>query len=277
LNKMKKLIVIGNSPTIFLENLGSQINQFDTVVRINKCKTENYKEKIGEKISIWACTKPENNDYFLPKEYDKINEIWFRTKKSINDFKKSNEYFGLSSSEVIKDKKVVILYDKNKTRPRDNASYFRSVTNSLKTKGVEIELKSLKEMSYEPCTGLLTILKAIEYFSDTHDIYLLGFTFGLESPEKEFYEYYRIDEVNEVKDMTTKNAKNDISLNYFNISDSLIKLNFIKQLAKNKKIKFLSKKEKELIETIPEFEDEYMKKINNFMIKPNIETRKFEL
>ena len=48
-DSVKKVIVIGNSPSILEKDYGSKIDSYDVVIRINHCPTAGYEKKIGKK------------------------------------------------------------------------------------------------------------------------------------------------------------------------------------------------------------------------------------
>ena len=56
MNKIPKVIVIGNSPNTLKNKYGSLIDSYDVVIRINKCTTKGFEENIGSKTDIWATT-----------------------------------------------------------------------------------------------------------------------------------------------------------------------------------------------------------------------------
>jgi hypothetical protein len=56
-----RVIVIGNSPSVLDHELGEIIDDYDVVIRINRCPTKGYEKNIGSKTDIWATTR---NTYF---------------------------------------------------------------------------------------------------------------------------------------------------------------------------------------------------------------------
>ncbi|MAJ45294.1 MAG: hypothetical protein CMF96_11210 [Candidatus Marinimicrobia bacterium] len=51
---LNSILIIGNSPSIQNFNLGSKIDQFENIARINNFKTVGYEKYIGSKTSIWS-------------------------------------------------------------------------------------------------------------------------------------------------------------------------------------------------------------------------------
>ena len=79
----KKVIIIGNSPSILKSDYGSKIDGYDIVIRINHCPTEGFEDKIGKKINIWSTTKNIcHKDNFYPSNIGKLDQIWHRTDKT---------------------------------------------------------------------------------------------------------------------------------------------------------------------------------------------------
>ena len=74
--KTEKVIIVGNSPSILTKELGSIIDSYDVVIRINRCVTKGFEKYIGEKTNIWATSKaaglkPANPGYpaFVPDNF----------------------------------------------------------------------------------------------------------------------------------------------------------------------------------------------------------------
>ena len=49
----KKVIIIGNGPSVMNYNLGKIVNNFDIVVRLNNYKIDGFEDKIGNKTDVW--------------------------------------------------------------------------------------------------------------------------------------------------------------------------------------------------------------------------------
>ena len=78
-DESKKVIIVGNSPSILLKKNGSLIDSHDLVIRVNKCVTKGYEDYIGQKTNIWATTSNFRWNNFVPDKYNCLNEIWLRT------------------------------------------------------------------------------------------------------------------------------------------------------------------------------------------------------
>ena len=85
---MKKVIFIGNSPTVLNKQLGNKIDEYDIVIRCNDFEIEGYEKYVGTKTNIWSTTSSpltEKQAYkstirFWMKYYGSrlspFNEIW---------------------------------------------------------------------------------------------------------------------------------------------------------------------------------------------------------
>ena len=49
----KKVIVVGNSPSILEKEYGEIIDSYDVVIRVNRCITKGYEKYIGKKKVIF--------------------------------------------------------------------------------------------------------------------------------------------------------------------------------------------------------------------------------
>ena len=81
-----KVIIVGNSPNVLKHQNGKWIDDFDVVIRINRCITKGFEKFIGSKTDIWATVKayglqPRNKGFepFVPDNFSSIKEIWHRT------------------------------------------------------------------------------------------------------------------------------------------------------------------------------------------------------
>ena len=160
----EKVIIIGNSPSILLQEYGELIDSYDVVIRVNRCLTTGFEKYIGKKIDIWATTRTDNIDDFVPENYSEIKYLWKRTPKVKlelpEDFPKVKEH---------------IMY---------------KTSNFNKHYGSLLEEFDIKR--YEPDTGLLTILTSLIFYKD---VTVHGFTFYTEQETHNVLGYYRESEV----------------------------------------------------------------------------------
>lgn len=219
----KKVIIVGNSPSVLSQKLGNVVDSHDIVIRINKCITKGYEEKIGEKINIWATTKNEDIGNFIPDAYDKLDHIWLRTWRLLGGPTSNGQNLNLPDDPDIP--KHVMF----KTPEFTKNDYFQDL---------------IKDLKHEPCTGLLTILTATLFYED---ISLLGFTFytDLES-QKDNYEYYREREISEggadPEDGIWEYVK---ASGFCSQEEGFLRQQILKKLINNNKVKMLNPKELE--------------------------------
>ena len=164
LDTTSRVIIIGNSPSILLQEYGELIDSYDVVIRVNRCVTKGFEKYIGKKIDIWATTRTDNIDDFVPENYSEIKYLWKRTPKVKlelpEDFPKVKEH---------------IMY---------------KTSNFNKHYGVLLDEFDIKK--HEPDTGLLTILTSLIFYKD---VTVHGFTFYTEQETHNVLGYYRESEV----------------------------------------------------------------------------------
>ena len=147
-----KILVIGNGESVLNKKLGSKIDDFDCIARINNYKINKYKEYIGSKTSIW--------------------------------FNGANQ--GLYKRED-KPGKVIVFIPSIIQEKKDDCNQI--VKSRLGTKDFHL-VKSDKIKSYErECdhnrltTGTYAILWSIENF---RQVYIYGFDFFINSKSHYF-------------------------------------------------------------------------------------------
>ena len=170
----KSVIIVGNSPSILLQNYGDIIDNFNIVIRVNRCVTEGFEKKIGKRIDIWSTTKMNTSGNFYPQNYKTIQCLWTR-----------------SNAANVKDGKW--LPKDFPKEPRSNR--FIMFKHQPKWKKDFNHFLKPFGLTKEPCTGLLTILTACRYFDD---ITVHGFTFGNQAEDDlRIAAYYRNSELDE--------------------------------------------------------------------------------
>lgn len=139
------IVIIGNGPSATEQKLGSKIDAFDIVVRLNNYITEGYEEYVGSKTTVWG--RSDASDIY---------------KKTISDF----------------DKIIVFLPMQNYNR----ADRLAKIKNILMQKNVELCPKWISSQTSKdlqcvkrewPSTGIL----AINYFilKNLKNIHIHGF------------------------------------------------------------------------------------------------------
>ena len=168
----KKVIVVGNSPTVLDEEYGEIIDNYDIVIRVNRCITEGYEKYIGKRIDIWATTRTNSIENWVPENYKDIQYLWTRTKKP-----KPGSTFLKLPKDFPNFGERYIMYK--------NQKWWSNVEPFLKPFNLKYELD----------TGLITIITACRFFKD---VTVHGFTFGTQSKdETNIAGYYRDSEVDE--------------------------------------------------------------------------------
>ena len=195
-----KLIIIGNGESVLNKKNGSYIDDFDVVIRCNECIIKGYEDYVGTKTDILSVASKgilvkiiegvgkTSNDTYI----NDVSTIWF-TRPFYEKY-----------------------YDSQNKYPNDKL---------LKTKGIE-NIKVINNSTFNDIhkgkdkntylsTGIVTILMAIEYYSD-YDIYIMGFD-GFKSGH-----YFK----DNLKDIGDRHNKKDESL-------------FLGELIKKHKIKII--------------------------------------
>lgn len=187
MSKTKKptVIVIGNSPTVFLEKRGETIDKYDIVIRVNNCPTDGFEEFIGSKTDIWATTKNTvHHNNFVPNNIDALKEVWHRTELSRSRCKFPKELKDVPSRIMYKTPEFRKKFDK----------YLEGIPTVMALspdKNVFVRKEyhdTLKGSKHEMCTGLVTILTATSIYEKVD---ILGFTFYTEQSSGRATGYYR--------------------------------------------------------------------------------------
>ena len=153
-------------------NYGKIIDDFDVVIRVNRCVTKGFEKKVGRRIDIWATTRMNTSGHFYPDNYKTIQCLWTRSNTvNLKDKKWLPNDFPSSARE-----KRLIMF-------KHQVFWKRHINPFLH----QFNLKK------EPCTGLITILTACRFFND---ITVHGFTFGNQSEDDlRVSAYYRDSEL----------------------------------------------------------------------------------
>ena len=176
----EKVIIVGNSPSILLQEYGELIDSYDVVIRLNRCVTEGFEKNIGKKIDIWATARTDwyNTYAYVPENYKDIKYLWVRTRRSDPNGKDRDDTTPLKLPEDFPKKvrnECYVMYK--------HGSWFLNFQSFLKP----------YKLQHEPCTGLLTILAACRFYDD---ITVHGFTFGAHSDDEHRIScYYRESEL----------------------------------------------------------------------------------
>jgi len=214
-SRLPDVIVIGNSPTVLLSELGKEIDAFEKVIRVNKCQTQDYERFIGKKTSIWSTTDNERWNFYIP---DRIEDqrIWVRSPRTLRKMNSSNQFQKICKSLCMDSLNVEVLFklEKSDNKIRD---FFNGSGNQYWK----------PDLRHEPCTGLLTILRAISEFKR---VAILGFTFSTDDISGGSFEYYRKDEIKSGELLTSEEHLKNQKLGSSSAEEGLMKIRFIKKL-----------------------------------------------
>lgn len=171
----KSILLIGNGASLRNCELGTQIDKFDDVIRINNWKTKGYEKDVGTKVTIWAMYNPLKGAVNFINDYKEmgltaeqinsvvrnIDEIWYvcwNPDNILNNWKRN---------QSIRD---IDIYDKCK----------RHI--SIQTS------KKIRQITDPPSTGFSLIWLLNRMYER---IYIVGFDFlGELNPRQEFHHYY---------------------------------------------------------------------------------------
>ena len=150
--KKKRILIIGNGPSLLEHKRGKEIDEFDIVVRFNTFKTDEYSEYVGTKTDIWFINGV-NIRKKNPKIIKMMNEIDYKQifiEQNNIDNKKSL----LKNYPELKDNEKIEFCDLDE--------YNKIIDKFFK--------HSLKK----PSLGVIGIY-LISQIYNTYDIYITGF------------------------------------------------------------------------------------------------------
>jgi len=148
------VIVVGTSPTIKSYEFGKYIDKFKTVIRVNKCFSDDMYQYTGNKIDIWSTTDNFRWDYFHPIKSEQLR-IWPRKNNVAKQLQENKTLDALDNVDV-------------------NTGTWELL---IKKYGISKFRKKYKRNFKGVGTGLITLDRAIREFSK---ITIIGHTFYLE-------------------------------------------------------------------------------------------------
>ena len=150
--KNKNILIIGNGESVLKSKLGSDIDKFDTVGRINNYKTKGFEDYVGSKASIW---------------FNGANQGLYKRKEKLN-------------------KTIVFIPSMIQKRKTDCHQIVKSrlkIEEYLLVKYHEMKEFEKKCNSDRLTTGTYSILWSIENFKQ---VYIYGFDFFINSKSHYF-------------------------------------------------------------------------------------------
>ena len=154
-------IVVGSSPSLKWYDFGDYIDQFNTVVRVNRCFHPDMSKYTGKKHDIWATTSNKRNDYNYTPPLDNVKEVWPRlpvTGRQLHDNGTLDNYKG----EVV-----------NMRNSSKRCIYGSTTLNNFASTGIG--------------TGLIALNYAVERYKK---ITVIGHTFYLESSDGKAMDFH---------------------------------------------------------------------------------------
>ena len=209
------VVVIGNSPTSLLNKMGKKIDSFEKVIRVNKCVTSGYEDYIGKRTSIWSTTDNERWDFYIPDSIED-RRVWLRSPRTFDKMNNTRQFQKIGYSLGFDFIDVEILF-----KTPDSNDKIRNFFTG------DSDQFWKPDLSYEPCTGLLTILRAIHEFKR---VAILGFTFSTDDVNGGSFEYYRKDEVKEGESLTNKEHSKNQKIGSSSVEEGEAKIGFVKSL-----------------------------------------------
>ncbi|MCC5835350.1 MAG: glycosyltransferase family 29 protein [Opitutales bacterium] len=171
----KKVLVIGNSPSVLNYELGSFIDSsFDHVVRINNFEINGYEKNVGQKVDYCVLSFACRENPILSELDPSQVLVYTASKYSEMDAVRERMLYGNKELRGcgVDPKKAVIL---------SPTLYFHGLR-------FLVDLGAGKW----PSTGVVAIQWAIDNFWRTHDVFYHGFSFYGESDEL-LRHYYKVD------------------------------------------------------------------------------------
>lgn len=137
------IVIVGNGPSVLNREMGRQIDNFDTVVRINNFVTEGYEKYVGSRTDIWTRS---GSDMIKERDTSSFDSVlwlvalpaWERRRDKIDEIRRKIKRSVRNSGEEI-------LVNKTEIK-RITEKYFRE--------GKEVR----------PTTGLYTVFYFLERF-----------------------------------------------------------------------------------------------------------------
>lgn len=128
-----RVIVIGNAPTVLLKELGSEIDKFDKVIRMNHYHIEGYEKHVGTKTNIYARS---HNPEYPPSDGSKYEEVWLRPEWKMWNVK---PWFHVPIINM-DESNIIPLTRKNFKNNKTQTTGFRAIMTALKKFGSPVHV-----------------------------------------------------------------------------------------------------------------------------------------
>jgi len=161
--KDKSVIIVGPSPHLKGEKLGSFIDSFDIVVRINEFFVESQKEDYGSKTNIaFLNLASASIDYY---------------KAIVNKYKDKIDTIDLIVCPMRTDQ-VLPYNDRNLNDENIFSNYEKiGIKNNFYHIGDEYNRSITSRLSHDPTSGIITLISLLE--SPAKKVFLTGYSFYL--------------------------------------------------------------------------------------------------
>ena len=150
---MRKIVIVGNGPSVLDETKGSLIDSYDVVIRINDYQTKGFEEHVGTKTDVWALETKTLSRWEEFKDRFDIPELWLLIS---NCFSESIEPVMKLAKSLREDMFISPIAKAHELR---------------------------NKIAAHPSTGAYTIYTAMHQFHDP--IHIIGFDHWQYEPKKE--------------------------------------------------------------------------------------------
>jgi len=221
----KRVIIVGNAPTVLLNEYGSKIDEFDIVIRINDYEIDKYEKHVGNKVDIHTRAK---NHEMRPRSVHDFKEIWLK-----DGWQKVAKmpYNYLPYDDMGSDKIKLVVPGKKKFHDYKSVRKFKQSVNLPHLSKVNVRRISKS-------TGYVAIERAIEKYwggDKNNPITIYGFNFqnvkDVKLTKTQRPHYYKYEPPNSYDILTTKlDSQNHVWELERYLIQKLIKENKIKPL-----------------------------------------------
>lgn len=206
---MKKVVIIGNSPSVTEHKLGDAIDSFNKVIRMNNFRIKGFKEYTGTKLDIFINGSQRwDLNVQLIKKCEKIWALY----PLLQYYQKNTELLISKPIELLK-----------MPRERFIVPNIAFIKKCYRDSGYPMERDDIEH----PSTGLFGIAFTIFKFSEEYEIYIHGFdSFKVAVPLKPTPHYYEADHYEKINPFVYAH-KHKLEKNYI---EKLINEHKIKRL-----------------------------------------------